>query len=102
MVYHVYPDPDCPEQGPCNLKIDVAWEESQWRKDEKGKEDGAAKTDQPEKENRSDLLARAAKENDRLNPWVFVVPKWRHDAFITDLQGLTQAGEGRRKAGIRI
>ena len=49
MVYHVYPDPDCSEQGPCNLKIDVSWKESEWKKDEKGKEEGAAKTEQWQK-----------------------------------------------------
>ncbi len=97
MVYHVYPDPDCAEQEPCNLKIDVSWKESEWKKDEKGKEEGAAKAGQSGEENRSDLLAKTAKENDRLSPWIFVVPKWRHDAFMTNLQELVKKDEEEKK-----
>ncbi len=97
MVYHVYPDPDCSEQGPCDLKIDVSWKESEWKKDEKGKEEGAGKAAQPEKENRSDLLAETAKENDRLSPWIFVVPKWRCDAFMTNLRELLKKEEEEKK-----
>ena len=86
LVYHVYPDPDCSETGPCILNIDVGWEKPGLKKDEKGKEVGADKTEIPE--NQPDMVVRVAQENERLSPWVFVVPKWRHDAFITDLQEL--------------
>ncbi|HIJ36361.1 MAG TPA: hypothetical protein HPP59_03675, partial [Deltaproteobacteria bacterium] len=78
--------PDCSETGPCILRIDVGWEKPGLKKDEKGKEVGANKTEIPE--NQPDMVVRAAQENERLSPWVFVVPKWRHDAFITDLQEL--------------
>ena len=97
LAYHVRPDPACSEQGPCNLKIDVSWNESEWKKEDKGKEKSAAKTGKAEEKTPADLLAEAAKENDRLRPWVFVVPKWRHDAFTTDFQKLLKQDKEEKK-----
>ena len=97
LVYHVYPDPACSEQGPCDLKIDVSWNESEWKKEDKGNEKGAAETGKAEKETPADLLAEATKENDRLSPWVFVVPKWRHDAFITSPKELLKQDKEEEK-----
>jgi len=44
------------------------------------------------------LALEAKQENDRLSPWVYVIPKWQQEAFITDPQGLVEKPdkEGKR------
>lgn len=78
VVYHVYPDMACSKTGPCMLKIDVGW----------------GKSEQKNKEKKNDAALRADQENQRLGPWIFVVPKWGHDAFVTDLKKLVVQDKG--------
>ena len=32
----------------------------------------------------------AKRLNDRLSPWVYTIPKWKHDDFVTDLNQLLE------------
>ena len=97
VVYHLYPDPNCSESGPCTLKIDVGWEKPESEGGDKGKEGIAIGTDKQEKDKQPDVSVRATEENERLNPWIFMVDKWRHDAFIMSVQKLLmQDKEGKK------
>jgi hypothetical protein len=88
FIYHVYPDPGCSEPGPCTLRIDVGWEKPVPEGGDKRGKGDEAETDKQGEVGRLDAAAMATQENERLRPWVFVVPKWRHDSFIMDLQKL--------------
>jgi hypothetical protein len=79
MIYRVYLGKKCPEGGSCILKLEVAYKAPVPEK----KETASQKT--PE-----ELALEAKQENDRLSPWVYVIPKWQQEAFVTDPQGLVE------------
>ncbi|MBW2283590.1 MAG: DUF4340 domain-containing protein [Deltaproteobacteria bacterium] len=85
MRYRIYPGPGCQASGKCILRIEVKYSEDV----------GGDETSGPDDEKTSDrkkgaeTRAREAKElNARLIPWLFTVPKWQHDAFVTDADKL--------------
>ena len=90
MVYRVYPGNDCPE-GLCYVRFEVDYQPP-------GPDNGQVNE---EKESRKpdprETAKKAEEENLRLHPWVFIIPKWQHKAFITHLDELveTQKGEGK-------
>ena len=43
-----------------------------------------------EKKTPEEYALDAQKMNERLSPWIYVIPKWQHEAFITDLDQLLE------------
>ncbi len=97
MIYHVYPDSNCSETGPCRMEMDVSWEKPAWKGEEEVTKEGAEEKDKGEEKAQADSSVTAAQEHDRLSPWIFVVPKWRHDAFLANLNELIEKDEEESK-----
>lgn len=88
LTYAVYPGKGCSPTEPCYLKIAVSFEPGP----EPEKADDKASKEKAEalKKERKALADEARKLNEELKPWVFVIPKWQHDAFTTQLNELLE------------
>ena len=93
MIYRVYPGKACSEDGPCYLKVEVDYQgpaaEKKPAADHKASSDektGAEKTHE-------EIDLEAKQLNKRLSPWVYVISKWQHDSFVTDLDKLLEKPE---------
>jgi hypothetical protein len=90
MIYRVYPGGECSDDAPCYLKVEVGYqkptEEDKPAADDKasnGKENSPKKS--PE-----EVALEAKRLNERLSPWIYVISKWQHNAFVTDLDKLLE------------
>ncbi len=83
-VYKVYPG-NAQEQDDTKhlFKAEVSYTEpvKEGKKEDAG--DAESKEEEPQK-SPDELSAEAEKLNNKIAPWVYVVPKWRYDNFITD------------------
>ena len=90
MIYRVYPGKACPEDGQCYLKVEVDYQgpaaEKKPAADEKASSN--EKTSPEKTSEETDLEAKQL--NKRLSPWVYVISKWQHDSFVTDLDKLLE------------
>ncbi len=93
-IVHVYTGEACSAGVPCLLRFEVGFEPPETPKIEPESE----KSDEPaEKAGKGDAKTEpstpeeAAKENDRLTPWIFTIPEWQHQAFFVDLDELLEA-----------
>jgi len=82
MIYHVFPGKPCSETGPCYLRLRVDYQK------------GPA----TEKEVEEDA-ARAKRQDLRLSPWVFEIPRWQHKDFLTDIDQLPAKDEQKGTKG---
>ena len=90
MIYSVYPGKACPEDGQCYLKVEVDYQKPS--AEEKPAADEKASNDEktsPEKTS-EEIDLEAKQLNKRLSPWTYVISKWQHDSFITDLDKLLE------------
>ena len=90
MIYSVYPGKACPEDGQCYLKVEVDYQKPS--AEEKPAADEKASNDEktsPEKTS-EEIDLEAKQLNKRLSPWVYVISKWQHDSFVTDLDKLLE------------
>ena len=98
LTYRLYPGKACSETMPCHLQIEVDYQKpgpAQGKKVEaapSGKK--AADTEKSEEE----LTAEATEENARVSPWVYVIPEWQHNAFITNLDQILERKTGKEKS----
>lgn len=94
MIYRVYPGNECPKPGVCYVRFEVDYHSPpRSREDETGKaEEKTGQKPEPEQ-----MEKKAREANDRLSPWVFVIPKWQHKAFITRMDELMEGQEGKGK-----
>lgn len=107
MIYRLYPSKACSEDDRCYLKIEVDYLQPPVKKEEAGEEETSEKTEKEEagKEETSEKAEKEetppeksgqemgleAKElNERLSPWVYVIPKWKHGDFLTDFDQLLE------------
>jgi hypothetical protein len=100
MTYHVYPGKTCSDGDGCYLKLGVTYQEPAPLKAEKKDEaeEQGSKTEETAPEKTPEERALEAKQlNDRFSPWVYRIPKWQHEAFMTDLEKLLEKPENQQK-----
>ena len=88
-IYRVYPGNTCSATLPCYLKIEVDYQEPGPQTAEKDNAASQKKAPAATK-SREEVAALTAEQNDRLRPWVYVIPEWQHKAFITDFGQLVE------------
>jgi hypothetical protein len=90
IIYRVYPGKACSKDGPCYLKLEVDYQEPAAEK-KPAKEDKASSDEKTNPEKTPEEIDLEAKQlNKRLSPWVYVISKGQHDAFVTDLDKLLE------------
>lgn len=90
MIYRVYPGKACSDDAQCYLKVEVGYHKP--AETEKPAADDKAlngKETLPEK-SPEEVGLEAKQLNERLSPWIYVIPKWQHNAFVTDLDKLLE------------
>jgi hypothetical protein len=100
MTYHVYPGKTCSDSDGCYLKLGVTYHEPAPLKEEEKEEteEQASKKEETETEKTPEERTLEANQlNDRFSPWVYVIPKWQHEAFMTDLEKLLEKPEKQQK-----
>lgn len=94
-IYRVYPGRECSKADPCYLRLEVDYQKPSGEK-VKPAGDESDKKQQASPEKTPEEYAREAKQlNNRLSPWVYVIPQWQHRAFITDLDQLLEKSDKR-------
>jgi len=96
MTYHIYPGEACSGADGCYLKLGATSEEPFEPEGEKIDETAEQPSRETETapEKRPEARALEAKQlDDQFRPWVYVIPKWQHEAFITDLEKLLEKPE---------
>jgi hypothetical protein len=90
IIYRVYPGKACSEDNQCYLKVEVDYPgpaaEKKPAADDKTSDDEKTSSEKTPEE--MDLEAKQL--NKRLSPWVYVISKWQHDSFVTDLDKLLE------------
>lgn len=90
MIYRVYPGKACSKDGQCYLKVEVGYQKPAVEK-KPAEEDKASSDEKTSPEKTPEEIDLEAKQlNKRLGPWVYVISKWQHDAFVTDLDKLLE------------
>jgi hypothetical protein len=88
MVYRLYPEKECSEDKPCHLKLEVGYQQpgspKQEPPDKQATEKGATEKSPEE------MAIEAKQLNERFSPWVYVIPEWQHNAFITTFEDLLE------------
>jgi hypothetical protein len=97
-LYRVLPGKTCSKEDTCYLKLEVDYHRPSGvaeKEDIKGK--GPKKQETSEEKSPEEYALDARKLNERLSPWIYVIPKWQHDAFITDLDQLLEKPDKKTK-----
>jgi len=89
-LYRVFVIKDCSETEPCRIRLEVDYQRTPSEKDETAKDTSSTEEEAGSDKTPEESEYEAKQLNDRLNPWVFVIPKWQHNAFITDLNQLLE------------
>jgi hypothetical protein len=93
MIYRVYPGEACPKDDPCYLKVEVDYQKPSAEK-KPMVDDKTSKHEKTIPEKTAEEIDLEAKQlNERLRPWTYVISKWQHDAFVTDLEKLLEKPE---------
>jgi hypothetical protein len=97
-LFRVLPGKTCLNTDACYMKLEVAYHRpsgvaekgnsDEVSKKEALKGEGSKRQDTSEEKSPEEYALEAQKMNERLNPWIYVIPKWQHEAFITDLDQL--------------
>ena len=82
-LYRVLPGKTCLKEDTCYVKLEVAYHRPSGVA-EKGE------LDEVSKKTPEEYALDAQKMNERLSPWIYVIPKWQHEAYITDLDQLLE------------
>jgi hypothetical protein len=94
-VYRIFPGTESEEADGCHLRLEVDYRRPPSEaagSEEASPEKGAAAETSPEER------AREAEHlNERLSPWVFMVPRWQHSAFVLEKEQLLE----KRTAGAK-
>ena len=101
MIYRVYPGKACADDDPCYLKVEVGYQKpAEEEKPAADDKTSKGKEARPEK-SPEEVKLEAKQLNERLSPWVYVISKWQHNAFVTDLEKLLEKPDktGKKKNG---
>jgi hypothetical protein len=94
LVYRIIPGDTCAEDDSCYLKIEVDYQKPPTPTEEKS--DTQAETEKEDKEKQpvqEDLSQEALKLNEQFKPWTYIIPKWKMDALITNVDKLVEKEE---------
>ncbi|UCG13737.1 MAG: DUF4340 domain-containing protein [Deltaproteobacteria bacterium] len=90
IIYRVYLGDQCTDARGCRLKLEVDYGQLS-KPDKETDEETSGQPAQASPDKTAEELALEAKQlNERLSPWVYLVPKWQHDAFVTDRDQLLE------------
>jgi hypothetical protein len=96
-IYRVYPGKACSEDGQCYLKVKVDYQGPAEEKKPAADDKKASSEEKTSSEKTPEEIDLEAKQlNKRLGPWVYVISKWQHDAFVTDLDKLLEKPDNTR------
>lgn len=101
LIYDIYPGGKCKGSGPCYLKVKVGYATipPEQGKTSQRVPDGETKKKTEKPGEKDKALAQKAKNLDqRLSPWVYVIPQWEHGNFVTNLSSLLEK-EGKKDKG---
>lgn len=84
MIYRIYPGKTCSENDQCYLKLEVSYQEPPAEKKEEGKDESSNTGKEALEKTPEEYTREAMQINDRLRPWIFILSRWQHNAFITD------------------
>ena len=93
LIYRVYLEKAPKEKDRYLLRLSVDYREppEDKKKTEEAEKTETEKTDQKEAEKSpEEMTLEAEKQHKRLSPWVFVIPQWKHGAFLTDAEQLLE------------
>ena len=93
LIYRIIPGDTCAKDDSCYLKIEVAYQKPPVQAEGKSEVQGEKKEDQEKKEVQKDLSQEALKLNERFQPWTYIIPSWKKDALITDVDKLVEKEE---------
>jgi len=90
IIYRVYLSRECANDKPCYLKLEIDYQKPV--EGEQGpSEDSAGQKEGQDPEKTSEGYALIAERmNEHLSKWVYIVPKWQHSAFVTDIDELLE------------
>ena len=90
MIYRVYPGKACSDDAQCYLKVEVGYQKPA-EAEKPAADDKASNGKETRPEKSPEEVGLEAKQlNERLSPWIYVIPKWQHNAFVTDLDKLLE------------
>jgi len=99
-VYHVRTarDPETEERYLMNLAVEfqAVEKETGTGGSEGSKEESKKEEKKPEK-SPEEIALEAGNQNERFRPWRFVIPEWKHDAFIMDMDKLLESPDKDKK-----
>jgi hypothetical protein len=91
IIYRIYPATACPEDGQCYLKVEVDYQKPTAEKKPAADDKKASSDEKNSPEKTPEEIDLETKQlNKRLSPWTYVISKWQHDAFVTDLDKLLE------------
>jgi hypothetical protein len=90
MIYRVYLGTVCSEAEQCLLKLEVDYQGSSTAKKEKEAGEPAEKVESSPETAPEEYAIEAKQQNERLTPWVYLIPRWQHNAFITSRDQLLE------------
>ena len=93
MIYRVYPGKACSEDNRGCLQLEVDYEKPAPEKKEGAEEAASGKEGTSADKTPEEHALEAKQLNDRLSPWVYVIPKWQYDALITDAGQLLEKSD---------
>jgi hypothetical protein len=99
MIYRLYFGKACSETDPCLLQLEVDYEKPAPEKEETAEGQSSKKGEAGSEKTPEELALEAKQLNERLSRWVYVIPKWQHGAFITDLDQLIEKSEKKKGTG---
>ncbi|OQY59443.1 MAG: hypothetical protein B6245_06720, partial [Desulfobacteraceae bacterium 4572_88] len=98
-VYKAYPGKALADDAEkFYFKADVSYMAPEAEKEEKKGEEKSdeaqptddVKADKTDQKSEAELSAAAEEVNKRISPWIYVIPKWKHENFVTDVEGLLE------------
>ena len=89
-LYRVFVGKACSETESCQVKLDVDYHQPAGATNEPIKDESSTKEEAGSEKTPEESAYEAKQLNERLSPWVFIIPKRQHDAFITDLNQLLE------------
>ena len=96
MIYRLYLGEPCSGTEACNLQLEVDYKKPVAEKKEMAEGESSKKEEVGSEKTPEELTLEAKELNERLSRWVYSIPKWQQDAFITDLDQLLEKS-GKKK-----
>jgi hypothetical protein len=91
LIYRIIPGDTCAEDDSCYLKIEVAYQKPLALAEKKSEAQGETEKEDKEKPAvQEDLSQEALKLNEQFKPWTYIIPSWKKDAFITNVDKLVE------------